>query len=264
MRSAVKIISLLFLVLLQGVAVQAGITSGGKVVDYNNVVIGRDISVPGNLLCNDGVFIYYKNKESCAKSGKKNCTNLSIGPINQAERIYIDKDISITQFYKVSLVYEKKTYSRTQAGRKKTSIDVKVPYCVNRDILKPSNVFTEREASDEEIPVLASLYLNGMDAINTPFGPVKSIKKINYESHDIRKLPLLMLTNIRSPFCGEPNVLKYLEKISGEYSGNGWRRANMEYLQGTSGEVVEAKLSKLESLEDYYNARYVCLRTYSI
>ncbi len=207
-----------------------------------NVVIGREISVPGDRLCHDGVHIYFRSQEDCQKTNiEHSCRSQFIAPIRQAEVISIDENKKIYRFFDVPKSYEVRTYNPDERGyfdlvaRQTHSI----PFCSGAEPREPVIVFEQREGTPEELPFLQRLFNFGVTVINTGFGPLKSLHMLNQESHELDFIDYRYHTNIRSPLCvDDPIHENLIQQISGEYSGGGVRFFNINLLQNISGEII--------------------------
>jgi hypothetical protein len=230
-----------------------------------NVVLTRDLSVDGGKICHDGNHIYYKSTKECIADGKMSlCNDRAIAPIHQVERIILADDIYVTQFYKVRLDY--KRIEKTDQTTKRRVAYKKVQACKDRPRVTAENILQERWATQEEYPYLYALLKNEIYVINSPKGEVRSLKAVNLDRHDPSTLGVFSKINLRSPHCdSSPIFTEYVMKLGGEYSGNGWNKANMQHLQESSSQIkFKGPVRKVDDLESVLKSKIYCVKTVNI
>ncbi|MCJ8277521.1 MAG: hypothetical protein HRT44_12430, partial [Bdellovibrionales bacterium] len=88
---------------------------------------------------------------------------------------------------------------------------------------------------------------------------------LNLGEHDITLLALSFLEKLKSPICDErPLYVEYVRKLGGEFSGNGWRSANISHLQESSA-IIKPKASfDINSVEGLMHSEFYCVKTTEI
>lgn len=242
-------------------------TSFGDITIVDHIVIGRNISVPGDQLCQDGVNVYFKDSKYCyLENYDHSCRTNFIAPLRQAERIYTQKNYHVFRFYNVRTKYKSYFFKMDKNGdffhEKTTSHEM--PFCEDLPVQKTTIVYSERYALREERPFVENLINKGITSINTSFGPLLNLHMVNQDYHQLSFLSFMDRTNIRSPLCIEGDYHRDLIKqLSGEYSGGGFNILNINLLQSLSGEIV---LPENQSVNSTNPSKYTfeCVPTLTI
>lgn len=218
-----------------------GWASSRPIFLVEHVVIGRNISVPGDKLCHDGVDLFFKSRQDCLDGDyDHSCRSLFIAPLRQSERIFFDRTRRVFRFFNVVTSYNSYTYVEGESGDyvNKSTQTHTIPFCAELPQKEPTIVYSERQASSNELPFLNNLFKQGITSINTGFGPLLNLRMVNQQYHQLRLISWIQRGNIKSPLCieGEHHT-NLVNKISGEYSGGGVRFLNINLLQNISGQI---------------------------
>lgn len=214
---------------------------------YNHVVISREESYPGNILCHDGEFLYFKSKNFCQTSSVGPCDSLKITPLAEIEDIYLSKDKTkkLTRFYSLQLSYQLELFEKSlEEGwdySLKGSVDQEVPTCSGKKVEDTLITYFERDISNfREKALLEAIYDSGFKVINSPKGIIENLTYINSHSPNLNwnKIDDSLKKNISSPQCHSIVDNNIIQLLSGELSGN-----------GINGELLFRIQSLSESLE---------------
>ena len=239
---------------------------------YGHILLSKDLSVAGHLVCQTEDFLYFIDEHSC------NVYNFSLGvapglpaldceskkplaAIKQLEKIKYKKQ-DFLRFFEVDLEFNEKIFTEFPAEDiGALPVTVIVPRTVrscNRALpeTKSSNVATEREARPEEFEFLELLLKNDLRVINQPAGPLTDFRFINanLDSSFPEELSRSVPDDIQSPQCrynpledtmvlegsGELSGSGIAFLPSGEMSGSGWRSADISSLQDLSRPLSSA------------------------
>ncbi len=237
---------------------------------FENVVVGKSLSVAGHLLCHDQKTIYFKDQLSCQKYNnsidgvvdlpRANCADLTVGALRQLEMIDLPHNI-IFRFFEVDLSYQVKKevihFNGTNSfviPELTTLQQQQVEICQDpeRPLQAPENTFNSRPAMPEEIPFLTTLADNGIQMINKPAGLLDDVNFIDPRLEKLNVPKTYLGKNLKTPQCEEQNNGDIVFKAGGESSGNGifqlisnefetgdWKYYDLQYLQSLSNPVSD-------------------------
>jgi hypothetical protein len=231
-------------------------------VSHGKIAVGIDLSLPGNLLCDDGQNIQFKSRNACYEANvplphasKFDCNlQLLITPISEVEEIFIpeDPDKNILRFFTVPTTYEEKTYRKLlgedgswRLQLVKTRVRL-LPECSHTPRTPFANVFETREATTEQKYLILALRKKGMSILNTPHGALNVIARLPAKRTESASLPMnfypLQKTSpqpaslrLKTPHCNpaiDDRVLNRL--LGGESTGGGYQSMRTKALQSLS------------------------------
>ena len=204
---------------------------------FEHIVLSQDITVSAHRLCQDGLFIYFKNRQECERTPIPFICDgdLRVVPIRSVEKIYLEQGgPDVTRFYEVQTDYSYESYLKKENGddvllKKETKT---IPMCEDRELYEPENVGEWRYVeSKEELEILESLLVAGHKLINTPFGSLERIRNLDL---DHLKKPKERRVQVNTPFCNKTVPTAMVWQMSGEHTGNGVMDFNVGGLQSLS------------------------------
>ena len=220
----------------------------------NHILINRDLSYPGDLLCHNNIYLFFKSENACkiANSDPADCSNLLISPIRQLERIDLNKSQQswITRFYRIETKYKVVVFEKEALDSYKFSkeIDTSVGLCTFTPIAKENEIIeTRRPTYDkQESQLLKNLFDSGIDVINSPEGYIFDLDFANFESANIdtNRIEFETLSaNIRSPRCNALLDPDLIHLLGGEVSGNGVSPEQFDWIENFSMPVQYTDMS---------------------
>jgi hypothetical protein len=167
----------------------------------SNIRLTEGLSVAGNWVCHDGLYIYFDSEDSCKESNrsennlyKHNCTgSLEIIPVREIEFIHVNtaENEFLTRFYKVATEYTEQTITMNRADFSKLSeinsmdeigfqasniTSKEISLCKGRHIYPPTNILAdEREGSVKEKYLAKALIDADLPIVNSPYGRTEAI-----------------------------------------------------------------------------------------
>lgn len=261
-----KTVVLLFSTVVFSSQLQAD--SGSTYSVFENIVLTQNITTSGHRLCQDGLFIYFKNVYECKRSkAKVNCAgSLRITPVQSTEKIYIDvAGESVTRFYQVQTKFRHKVFSIAEgkADFLLSNRSRKIPYCKWRQRHEPQIVGTWRypESAKEKV-LLQAIIDSGFSLLNTPIGKVNIAANLGLNDYYSakKKKPIL-----KTPYCNDEISDDQIHLMSGEYSGSGITKVSA--LQSLSRRIYLSETNYVidkTTNKKSYNYNLSCYRTWDI
>jgi hypothetical protein len=191
---------------------------------FEHIVLSQEVTVSAHRLCQDGLFIYFKDKTECQNTPVPfQCEQgLRVAPIRSVEKIYLDVGgPSVTRFYEVDTSFSYKKFLKSEVGPDQLleSGRRQIPECNDREIYEPANVGEWRYVETElERVMLESMLYAGHKLINTPHGPIERIRNLDWSYFERPDQPWI---HVRTPFCNENLSTSMIWQMSGEHTGNG-------------------------------------------
>lgn len=202
-------------------------------ITTDHVLLGRELSVAGHRLCHDGMHMYFKTEEQCRLHNSTmephgfetlDCSDLKLTPVNEIEQIKLTElGPSVYRFFTVDLFYRQEAREVSHMGQSEAVVtEHYVQVCDEFDSTRPTvfpeNVWTQRNAAEEELDMLNELYQAGFEIIHSPAGVIENLlfaDPILWSrsfANDMTKFSL------GSPLCND-EFYSYFQKIGGEITG---------------------------------------------
>lgn len=190
--------------------------------EVEHIWLTQDIHASGEGLCQDGQYIYFKNRDECLLAMESSsCESLRVTPIHFIERINLPSGEGVTRFYSVKTTYDYLRYELTSTEPiinydLVESKQLPIPMCQGRKPLPEKKVRRIRRARNNERSFVQGLVNSGVTVLNSPFGRLNP--SIWGQSGGFwGDSP-----DLRSPLCNrEVDYKDIMNKASGEWSGNG-------------------------------------------
>lgn len=223
-----------------------------QLISIENINITQNLSIAGNLLCQDGQYLYFNDLQSCLEMKKQNpedqtlaCgPDLTLTPINEIEELFYeqgDRRYFIWRFFSIKMSYETSKYElladqvpqRYKLVEKKTST---VPQCTGRPALPQTNILWIKEASKSQKYLIKTLLNNNILVVNSPYGNLESIA--NPMTPEAQKSEKEQDFPLKTPFCN-PNITndQVMELMGGSRTGGGLNEFENLMLQNLSTEM---------------------------
>lgn len=199
---------------------------------YEPIFVSKKLYLSPHRLCHDGLFIYFKDKNSCLKSEIQNfdCEkNYQISPIRTSEEISItDKGDFITRFYHVPMKYR---YQEVDTEHDILLVNEMrtLSACEDRKLFETENIRSKRTVrTGEEKYLVQSLLDQSKKSKDESFllinSPIGNFGKDEFLSLDDIGNPGTDLSRVamKTPLCSDLSFEK-VWKMSGEYTGTGLR-----------------------------------------
>jgi hypothetical protein len=197
-------------------------------IEIEDIWLTQDIHVTGDTLCQDGQYIYFKNRVACQEATNEwNCKkSLKISPIHFIQKIELPSGQSITHFYNIKTQFDFLRYELTSFYPIKSfdlveSKQIEFPLCKKMIMKKPLKVRSIRPALDTEKDFIQGLIDSGVVLLNSPYGSFNELADnlINSEKDPLSQNEL---PHLKSPLCNtNVDANEMILKASGEWSGNG-------------------------------------------
>ncbi len=217
-------------------------------IEIEHLWVTQDVHVPGDALCQDGEYIYFKDLLSCHQSLDASfCQNVKqpLSPITFIEKISLPSGDSVSHFFNVSTSYDYLRYELVEQTPIKNyelvqSLRLELPVCTSMTMKPKKKIRKIRKARKNELAFMQGLVDSGVSIVNSPYGRFDPGSHLNNTttSEDPRR------PKLRSPLCNTKlNYKDLVTQASGEWTGNGivevdalnqWHNDSMDlYIQKT-------------------------------
>ncbi len=194
--------------------------------EIEHLWVTQNVHVPGDALCQDGQFLYFKNQKVCTDFfTKSRCEvlNTALSPITFIEKIDLPSGDSVSHFFSINTRYDRLRYELIDDGPIKNyelveAEQIDLPLCENKTWKPSKKIRRVRQARKSEESFLQGLVDSGVYIVNSPYGKFDPTSLLfnNANGLDSRR-PYL-----KSPLCNAKlNYKDLVEQASGEWSGNG-------------------------------------------
>ncbi len=230
--------------------------------EVEHLWVTQTVHVPGDTLCQDGQFLYFKNQDVCTEFfTQSRCEVLSqaLSPITFIEKVDLPSGDSVSHFFSIKPRYDLLRYELVADGPIKNyelveAKQVELPLCDNKNWKPQKKIRRVRQARRSEESFLQGLVDSGVSIVNSPYGKFdpSSLLFNNANVQDPRR------PHLKSPLCNAKLDYKDLvTQASGEWSGNGV--VQVESLNQWHKDSLDLYINKTQSESGKEKFEFFCL-----
>ncbi len=240
---------------------QAYSVLGDEFEEIEHLWLTQNVHISAEYLCQDGVYVYFKNEEACSMATPAmSCVHSKkISPINFIERVELPDGGAVTHFYSIKTAYQYSRYELSDSGPIKSydlveSKQIPLPVCAGMIKKKPAKVRKVRKAMKSELAFMQGMVDSGVSIVNSPYGlfDPDSLLEIEKEQN------IGMRPRVKSPLCSKKlNPKDLVTQASTEWTGNGVIK--VEALNTWQKESTELFIYRFKDQDDETKYEFVCL-----
>ena len=197
-------------------------------IEIEDIWLTQDVHVTGDLLCQDGQYVYFKDEQSCMEATDWSCKeSLKVSPIHFIEKVELPSGEFVTHFFNIKTSYDYMKYELVSFHPIKSydlveSKQIEFPVCSGMTLLPKKKVRKIRQVKMDELSFMDGLIKSGVSVVNSPYGSFSELAKKAVVNKPAPNMWSTEFPKLKSPLCN--TSLDYSDiiiKTSGEWSGNG-------------------------------------------